>query len=774
MSRTGGKGAGRATRAGGTAASRRTTGSARAGRARGTGDQGKPGGPRRPRSASGGDTGGTRGTGGMGRAGGGSIGLANPRHRVRAMFLSVLFVFTLFAAQLVRLQGIDAAEVAEQARDLRTGSPSVLPAERGRMLDRDGVVLAGSVERRDIVADQVNIAEYEVRDPQTKKTTTVGAAGAARELAPLLDMDEAELREKLTGESRWVQLARKLEPAQWRKIEALRIPGIASELAEVRTYPGGAPVAPVLGWVGADGQAVDGSGAGLELLHNEKLQGTPGRAQREYSADGRAIPMGFSEITPAVPGSDLKLTLDNDLSWYAFNAIADRVKESEADSGTVVVMDVKGRLRAVTQFPSFDPVTRSAKGTEYSALPFQQVFEPGSTAKVMSIGAALDLGAITPTSAFTVPNRLERADRNFRDSHDHKTLQLTTAGVMAQSSNIGTLLAGEKVDPAALEKYFRSFGLGQRSGVGFPGESSGLIKPWDEWDASQRYTVMFGQGLSITAIQDAGVFQTIANGGVRVPPTVVESITGPDGSVTPQPLPEGTRVLKEQTATDLSVMLESVVGTSGTAQQAAIAGIPVAGKTGTAERYDPEVGGYSGYTASFIGFAPADKPELIVAVILQNPKKGGYYGGTTAGPVFQQVMSYALQKYGIPPTGLQRTPFPLEVGQTLSEDIEKVDPSVIPPAGPMRVGAGTPTAPRVAEGTSVPSRSPSPSSSRSFAAKKDSTRSGRTASAASSAGSRAATRGSATAPAAPRPPSARTEGAESEPGGGGTSDGAAR
>lgn len=190
------------------------------------------------------------------------------------MFLAVLFVFTLFAAQLVRLQGIDAAQVAEQARDMRTGQPSTLPAERGRILDSNGVTLAGSVERRDAVADQVNISEYEVRDANGDYQT-VGAAGAAKALAPLLNMDQSELQRKLTGQARWVQLATRLEPATWRQIEALRIPGISSELSEVRTYPGGAPVAPVLGWVGADGQAVNGSGAGLELLHNEQLKGTP-------------------------------------------------------------------------------------------------------------------------------------------------------------------------------------------------------------------------------------------------------------------------------------------------------------------------------------------------------------------------------------------------------------------------------------------------------------------------------------------------------------------
>ncbi|MDO5711292.1 MAG: penicillin-binding protein 2 [Micrococcales bacterium] len=641
-------------------------------------------------------------------AGGGSRGgssralaLANPRRRVRAAFLAVLFVFTLFTAQLVRLQGFDASQVAAKARAMRTGAPDIIPAQRGKLLDRDGVVLAGSIERRDVVADQLNVAEFEVRDPATKKTATVGAAGAAKELAPLLGMDEATLRAKLTGESRYVQLARKLEPDQWRRIEALGIPGIASEENPSRTYPAGAPLAPVLGWVGADGKAKDGSGGGLELLYDEQLSGTPGSSQLERSADSRVIPMGYSSVTPARAGKDLQLSLDNDLSWYAYNAIADQVKKSDADSGTAVVMDVKGRLRAVSQFPSFDPIKRSAKGSEFGSLPFQDVFEPGSTAKVMSLGAALDTGAVTPTTSFRVPNRLKRSDKTFRDSHEHKTLYLTTAGILAQSSNIGTLLAGERVPPATLEQYFRAFGLGQRSGVGFPGESSGLMAPSTQWSGSQRYTVMFGQGMSMTAIQDAGVFQTIANGGVRIPPSVVEGVRQADGTLAPAQVAQGTRVLSQKTATELSIMLESVVGSSGTAQQAAIAGIPVAGKTGTAQRYDAKTRGYSGYTASFVGFAPADKPELIVAVILQNPKNG-YYGGTTAGPVFQQVMSYALQRYGIPPTGTQRTPFPLQVGQKPAADTPKVDPSVIGPNGPVRAADGLPTPPRLA----VPSEAP--------------------------------------------------------------------
>jgi cell division protein FtsI (penicillin-binding protein 3) len=267
----------------------------------------------------------------------------------------------------------------------------------------------------------------------------------------------------------------------------------------------------------------------------------------------------------------------------------------------------------------------------------------------MTAAAALQEHVATPATPVVVPDRLPRADQSFRDSHEHGIERLTFAGVIAQSSNIGTMMVGEKVPPATLERYFRGFGVGAPTGVHFPGETPGIFARSKDWSGSQRYTVMYGQGLSVNAIQAAGVFQTIANGGLRVPPTLVASTQNADGTQTRTPPTTPVRVISRSTATTLSQMLEFVVSDNGTAVKATIPGFRVAGKTGTADRVGAN-GRYSGYTASFIGFAPADKPEFVVAVILQNPIRG-YFGGSTAAPVFKDVMTYALQEFGIPPTG---------------------------------------------------------------------------------------------------------------------------
>jgi len=248
-----------------------------------------------------------------------------------------------------------------------------------------------------------------------------------------------------------------------------------------------------------------------------------------------------------------------------------------------------------------------------------------------------------------VPSRLSRAGSTFRDSHAHGVEKLTFAGVIAKSSNMGTMLVGERVPAATLEKYYRRFGVGRLSGIHFPGETPGIFARSQDWSGSQRYTVMYGQGLAVNAIQAAGVFQAIANKGLRRPATLVVSTQNADGSVTWTPPSTPVRVISRSVATTLSQMLEFVVGDGGTARQAEIPGYRVAGKTGTADRVGAN-GRYSGKTASFIGFAPADKPAFVVAVILQNPLRG-YFGGSTAGPVFKDVMTYALQKFAIAPTG---------------------------------------------------------------------------------------------------------------------------
>ena len=582
--------------------------------------------------------------------------------------LTVLFVFSLFAAQLLRLQALDSSTMASAALKSRL-SVVVVPGLRGNITDSKGVVVATSIERRNVTADQSAIPQYK------KKGRVVGVAAAAADLAPILGKSAVELSATLTGARRFVYVAKGITPLNWRKIQALGIPGIFSEPTSTRSYPSSSAAASLVGWVGADGSG----GGGLELLLNKALEGKPGESTYEQSADGRIIPTGEQQITPAVRGSDVRLTIDSDLQWFAQNAIAQKVDQTGALSGTVVVMRAKtAELLAVASYPTFDPNNIAKATGSLSNNAFGEAFEPGSTAKVMTAAAALQEGVATPATPVVVPNRLPRAGTSFRDAEEHGVEKLTFAGVIAQSSNIGTMMVGEKVPPATLEKYFRGFGVGQKSGIGFPGETAGLFARSKDWSGSQRYTVMFGQGLAVNAIQVASVFQTIANGGVRVPPTLVAGTSNADGTFAPTPLTKPVRVISKPVATTLSQMLEFVVGDGGTARQAEIPGYRVAGKTGTADRVGAN-GRYSGKTASFIGFAPADKPEFVVAVILQNPIRG-YFGGSTAGPVFKDVMTYALQEFAVPPTGTPPPVMKLKVDDAPAS-VDKAEAALKPVSG---------------------------------------------------------------------------------------------
>ena len=402
--------------------------------------------------------------------------LAHPARRVRFLLLATLFVFSLFGAQLLRLQALDASTMASAALKSRL-SVVVVPGLRGDITDSAGVVLATSIERRDVNANQLAVPAYK------KEGRVVGVAGAAADLAPILGKSEAELTKTLTGARPFVYVAKGITPLSWRKVQALGIPGILSDPTSTRSYPASSAAASLVGWVGADGSG----GGGLELLMNKALEGRLGESTYEESMNGRIIPTGEQQITPAVRGRDIRLTIDNDLQWFAQNAIAQKVVETQALSGDVVVVRVKtGELAAVASYPSFDPSNIAKARGSLSNKAFGEAFEPGSIAKVMTAAAALQEGVATPATPVVVPNRLPRAGQSFRDSHDHGVEKLTFAGVIAQSSNIGTMLVGEKVPPATLEKYFRSFGVGQKSGISFPGETAGIFARSKDWSGSQR------------------------------------------------------------------------------------------------------------------------------------------------------------------------------------------------------------------------------------------------------------------------------------------------
>ena len=592
---------------------------------------------------------------------------------MRFLTVACLFVLSIFGAQLVRIQGFDATAVAQEAQ-LKREAAQIIPAMRGQVLASDGTVLASSVVREVVVADQTAVCTYGTGKTTCDPATSADAVQrAASKLAPLLDTTVSELVTELTGTNRYKVLSREVTPLTWNTISAKGIPGIYRDRRETRserTYPQGSTTAALVGYMTGAGEP----GGGIELMMEKHLVGTPGRQTFEQGRDGTVIPVGQSSLVPAVDGNDVTLTINSSLQWYAQNALAQRIKETKAASGTVVIEDVKtGNLLAVASYPSFDPNTDvGKKGTQLSNVAFSDVFEPGSTSKIMTMAAALEEGTVTPSTPVVIPNRLPRYDANFKDSHEHPTEYRTVAGTLAESSNIGTILVSETMKSKTLESYFRKFGLGAVSGTGYPGESRGLLDPSSQWSGTKRATVAFGQGISVTAVQAASVFQTIANDGVRVAPRLVESTTGADDTVTTTPASATRRVVSHQTAADLSRMLEGVVSPDGTAEEAQIPGYRVAGKTGTADYYDFDAGQYSGRTASFIGYAPADDPQIVVAVIIQKPTYP-FFGGYVSGPVFKDVTTYALQELKIPPTGKK----PPKVTLKVTPEEALSDPTVL-------------------------------------------------------------------------------------------------
>ncbi|MGW4983604.1 peptidoglycan D,D-transpeptidase FtsI family protein [Streptomyces mirabilis] len=590
--------------------------------------------------------------------------LGSPRPRLRMVSLALTLVMIAFVVRLLQVQAVDAnAYVAKAEQNRYVGR--TLAATRGGITDRNGVELATSVDAYDITADPTMFTQ------DTTKVTDAPEQAAAL-LAPILGQEVDTVAKKLrTKNTRYTLLAHRQTPQVWKQIKDLRstlavkaetdkstvnfLAGVVAVPASKRVYPNGDLAAGILGWVNADGKG----GGGVEQELNKELAGKDGKIRYAQSG-GRQVPTVGSTETPAVAGSDVELTINRDIQWAAQNAITQQVKASKADRGYVIVQDARsGEILAMANSPGFDPNDLTqANAAALGNAALQDAYEPGSTAKVMSMAAVLEENAATPETHVVVPNRLHRGDRLFQDDIDHATWNLTLNGVLAKSSNIGTILATgqlgktQKEANQVLYSYLRKFGIGSYTGLGFPGETKGILAPADKWSTSQQYTIPFGQGMSINAMQAASVYSTIANGGVRVEPTLVRGTKGPDGRFTPAAQPKKTRVVSEKTAGTLAQMLESVVDDEqGTGAKARIPGYRVAGKTGTANRVDPATGKYHGYTSSFAGFAPADKPRVTVYCAIQNATKGSYFGGQICGPIYKQVMEFALKTLQVPPTG---------------------------------------------------------------------------------------------------------------------------
>ncbi|WP_456825232.1 peptidoglycan D,D-transpeptidase FtsI family protein [Cellulomonas sp. P5_E12] len=580
-----------------------------------------------------------------GTRGGPPVGPVRPGSRRRMAFLTALVVLALavFGGRLVYVQGLRGSSIAEQARNARLTSITLIGG-RGQITDADGNPLATSVERYDISVNQKLIAKFK---GTTNPAVPDGAVGVAATLAPLLGMNAAELGGTLVGDRSFVYIRKGVLPEVAREIRKLGINGVNVDRVAERVYPNNTLAGNVIGFVNSNGVGL----AGLEASLDPRLTGTAGSEVYERGRKGQAIPGGYTKDTPARQGDSVQLTIKSDIQWKAQSALDAQVAATGSDSGSLIVLDsTTGEIYALADSGSVDPNhPGEASGSLSSAV--SDVFEPGSTGKVITMSAILENHVADPLSQWEVPYQYTTENnQTFKDSHEHGVLRLTTTGVLAESSNTGTVMIGQNLPAQTRYDYMAKFGFGAKTGIEMPGESNGILHPVDAWDGRTKYAVLFGQGVSVTAIQATQVFATIANGGVRVQPHIIKGWTSPDGTYTPVAAAAKTQVVSPETAKTVLTMMQSVVD-DGTGASAAIPGYQVAGKTGTAENWS------KGITASFIGVAPADDPRIAVAVILHNPKTS-IYGGTVAAPVFSDVAGYTLSELGVAPSGTTGTLFP--------------------------------------------------------------------------------------------------------------------
>lgn len=570
------------------------------------------------------------------------IRLKTGPRRMRGALAFCFIVLSIFGLRLFQLQALDAPQLAAAAAEKRTRT-LVLPAQRGEITDRKGAPFAITVDARDITVDQKMV------------TDPIASANA---ISQITGVDVNTLIPELTGDRRFNYVLKKVTPEHWAKIKELKLPGIFSEKTTKRIYPANTLASSTIGFVGGEDKGL----AGLEFGFDSELAGSPGEVITEISAGGRPLPAGIASEKKPVPGMGIRLTLDRDLQFVAEQSLAAKVEFAQADSGTLVAISPKtGKILALATYPTFDPNKPSeAKPGVTVNHALVDAYEPGSTAKVMTIAGLLNEGDANPSTAFTIPSALKRSGKFFRDSEPHGTLKLTLTGVLAKSSNIGTIQAAEIMGAEKFNEYLLKFGVGQVTGMQFPGESKGRLPKLDKWSGTSFPTFAFGQGYMVSAVQIASMYATIANDGVRINPSLIEGYIMPNGEYQQASDPIKTEVISVAAAKTLREMMETVVSDEGTAPLAEIPGYRVAGKTGTAQVVDPECRCYSREViASFIGMAPAENPEIVVAVAIHNPKNGRY-GGQLAGPVFKEVAQYSLKQMNIPPSNGKPTGYPVE------------------------------------------------------------------------------------------------------------------
>ncbi|MFP5364132.1 MAG: peptidoglycan D,D-transpeptidase FtsI family protein [Thermoleophilia bacterium] len=538
-----------------------------------------------------------------------------------ALFLALLAIAGTRAAWLGAVRGpsLQAVASTQQVEQLD------VPASRGAIVDRNGVELAVSEP-----ADDIAVTPYLVKSPLK----------VARRIAPLLGTSRVKVLDKLSAQSGFVYLARNMAQTDSAKIKKLKIAGLQFIPSSRREYPRKWLASQVLGWVGTDGDGL----AGLEYARNDILRGSDGK--RRIVKDALGEPIVLQETARAEPGKDLRLTLDAELQGKVEDVLARVGLKWRPRGATALVMEpYSNTILALANWPRVD-ANDSAGAPAYAAQNRAVGFnyEPGSTFKAFTVAGALEEKVVTPDDVFHLPPTIEVADRTIKEAHERGTVDLSTTQILAQSSNVGTVRIGQRLTAKRFDKWVRRFGFGRPTGIELPAEEAGQVLELQDYSGSSMGNLPIGQGESVTPLQLATAYSAIANGGIMRSPRIIGEVGG-----VRTPTPRGKRVISQTTAEQIREMLKGVVDAGGTASQVAIPGYSLAGKTGTANKVDPTTGEYSKtrFIGSFVGFAPAKRPKLLVTVMVDEPQ-GEIYGSEVAAPAFREIMRFALPYLGIP------------------------------------------------------------------------------------------------------------------------------
>jgi cell division protein FtsI (penicillin-binding protein 3) len=581
---------------------------------------------------------------------------------IKLMALTMTVLFLVGFGKLVSIQIVHAKEWTDKALSELTVTYN-FAGVRGDILDRNGEVLATSVDKYLVYVDQNAASIFVPTDCNgynqsychsinQQPIQMEGERAIAMMLETVLDIPYSELLPQIVGTSGYQVLAEGLSPERQRAVSALNINHVVGTiLVPERAYPGENLASTLLGNVGTDGNGL----GGLEYAYNAELTGTAGYLIYEQGVYGHEIPFGVSETIDAEPGATLVTTIDSKLQRKVQTAIDQGVKTNLADWGMAVVQEIKtGKILAMVDSDS--PNANSLEVSLGGSRVVTQVFEPGSTEKMITAAALLEEGLQSPTSTFYVPDNLTIDGQNYVDSGTHEIQRYTLAGILANSSNVGILLAAQDLSFEKRWEWLKKFGYGEPTGLNLPGESVGLLSNYQNWDARTAQVVEFGQGVAVNAIQITNAYSTIGNLGVKQQPMLVDKIISADGTESILPQAEPERIFSESTASQLLLMMEGVV-TEGLVTNFDTGKYRVGGKSGTAQLAG-ENGDYTQIMSSFIGIGPIDNPLYTVSIFFKDPKIA-YFGALTAGPVFSDIMNFVLNQNNAPVSSYDTQPYPI-------------------------------------------------------------------------------------------------------------------